>query len=110
VSRLIEPPVPQEVAVFYDTVGNRVRGKIVSLLSAAGSMSTAELMERLDMDRSYVIKHMKELEAAGLVVADRPREQRRGRVLQWSVNPERREEMIAAFADFLRGETGTSAS
>lgn len=91
--------------MFYETVGNRVRGKIVSLLSATESMSTAELEERLDIARSYVIKHLKELEAQGLVDADRPREQRQGRATQWSVNAERRDALLAEFADFLRGNT-----
>lgn len=96
--------------MFYDTVGNRARGKIVSLLSAAGSMSTAELMDELDTDRSYVIKHLNELEAQNLVVADTPPGQRRGRVLRWSVDPERRDALIAEFAAFLRGETGDADS
>ena len=96
--------------MFYDTVGNRVRGKIVSLLSAAGSMSTAELMDELGIDRSYVIKHLNELEAQKLVVADTPPGQRRGRMLRWSVNPERREALIEEFAAFLRGKTGETDS
>lgn len=96
--------------MFYDTVGNRVRGKIVSLLSAAESKSTAELMDELGIDRSYVIKHLNELEAQGLVVTDAPPGPRRGRILRWSVNPERREELIAEFAAFLRGETGDADS
>lgn len=91
--------------MFYDTVGNRVRGKIVSLLSAAGSMSTAELMDELGIDRSYVIKHLNELESQGLVVADTPPGQRRGRMLRWSVDAARRDALLSEFAAFIRGTT-----
>ncbi|TFH68125.1 ArsR family transcriptional regulator [Cellulomonas sp. HD19AZ1] len=104
VSRLIEPPVPREVAVIYDAVGNRVRGMIVSELGRSGPLSTTDLAQRVGIARNYALKHLAKLEEVGLVRADTPREVRARRVTLWSVDVERREQMIEQFNGFLRGQ------
>lgn len=89
--------------MFYESLGNRARGEIVSKLSATGSMSTIELERHLSINRSSLIKHLDKLESLGLVVADTPRERRHGRTVQWSVDADRLNELLAEFADYVRG-------
>ncbi|WP_167748961.1 winged helix-turn-helix domain-containing protein [Cellulomonas sp. HD19AZ1] len=90
--------------MIYDAVGNRVRGMIVSELGRSGPLSTTDLAQRVGIARNYALKHLAKLEEVGLVRADTPREVRARRVTLWSVDVERREQMIEQFNGFLRGQ------
>lgn len=91
--------------MFYESLGNRARGEIVSHLSAAGPLSTAQIEQRLGVTRGTAIEHLNRLEEQGLVVADTPRDERHGRTVAWSVSAERRDALLRSFAEYLRGKT-----
>ena len=91
--------------MFYESLGNRARGEIVSLLSKSGPMSTVQLEQHLGVTRGTVIEHLGKLEAAGLVIADTPRDARHGRTVTWRVDDQEREALLAEFTEYIRGES-----
>lgn len=102
--------------MFYESLANRVRGKIVSLLSANGPASTGEIeqelrgmalrpSEQLHIDRSTLIAHLNDLESLGLITGEPRRGHRQGRAVTWSVNAARRDGVLTEFSAFIQGKS-----
>lgn len=104
--RLPSPPdMPRDVLAIVDTIGNRVRTEILHLL-ARSPMTAGELADAVGGDVTHIRRHLAVLEELGLVVADRPPEQRgpgRGRSVVWRTSHRRVEEVGRAWIDYVIG-------
>jgi DNA-binding transcriptional ArsR family regulator len=75
---------PRESASVFAALGDETRFRIVSRLSKAGPASIAGLTSEFEISRQAVTKHLRVLEAAGLVRGTRP-----GRTSAWELLPRR---------------------
>lgn len=103
--RLTKPPgIPREVEAVVDVLGSLPRSKILHELGT-GPKTTAALAETVRTSGVSVLRHLRDLEAAGLVEADVPPGERSGRRnVQWSVNGEALTAALDTHARYLRGE------
>jgi DNA-binding transcriptional ArsR family regulator len=76
--------VPVEDAPVFAALGDETRLRLVSRLSAGGPASIAKLTTGFPITRQAVTKHLRVMEAAGLV-----RSAARGRELLWALQQER---------------------
>lgn len=105
VPRLPKPPrMPEGVLAIIDAIGNNARTEILRHLSLR-AMSATELAEVVAADPRVVRRHLAVLEDLGLVVADHPRGDRRakGRVVLWSTDLARAEEVGRLWLDYVAG-------
>lgn len=105
VPRLSKPPkMPEGVLAIIDAIGNSARTEILRQLSLR-AMSAPELAEVIDAEPRQVRRHLSVLEDMGLVTADHPRGDRRakGRVVLWSTNVARAEEVGKIWLDYATG-------
>ncbi|MCM3662519.1 helix-turn-helix domain-containing protein [Georgenia satyanarayanai] len=89
--RYVAPPgMPPEVEAIIDVIGNRARAAIIRELVGQGPLTAPELSAVAGASVSAANRHLRELEASGLVTADVEAGQRRGRgrVPTWHVNPD----------------------
>ena len=77
--------MPPEVAAIIDTLGNKARIEVLHQL-ATRPMTTAELADLVDAERSWVSRHLAVLEDLALVTADRPRGNRARLPVVWQIN------------------------
>lgn len=102
--RLTRPPkMPREVEVAIELIGNRARADIVRALSTHTTLTIPEIADIIGATRPAVLGHLNRLEERGLVEADTPSGQRRGRVVHWRVVPAEVERVGTAFLDYLAG-------
>jgi len=71
----------------FAALGDETRLRLVSRLCEHGSMSISRLAAGSDLTRQAITKHLRVMEAAGLLRATR-----RGRESIWAIEPERLEE------------------
>jgi DNA-binding transcriptional ArsR family regulator len=71
----------------FAALGDETRLRLVSRLCDEGAMSISRLAEGSDVTRQAITKHLRVMEAAGLL-----RETRRGRESLWQLEPGRLEE------------------
>ncbi|WP_431230897.1 helix-turn-helix domain-containing protein [Paenarthrobacter nicotinovorans] len=76
---------------------------ILRHLSTNGPAGAADLARELGTDANTARRALQGLEEAGLVVADVPSGQRRGRTVTFTVQPERLEHLLSALKDYLLG-------
>ena len=74
-------------ASVFAALGDETRLRLVSRMCDEGALSISRLAAGSDVTRQAVTKHLRVMEAAGLV-----RETRRGRESIWELEPERLEE------------------
>lgn len=101
VPRYITPPdMPAEVETIIDVVGSRVRLGMLRELAGRGPLTTPELKQLTTASDSVANGHLRALEAAGLISADVPAGQRRGRGRgpTWTIE----REAVAPYVDQLR--------
>jgi len=67
------PPVAPALAPLLAAIGDPVRWRILSELSAGEPLMVIEIAERIKRDAGLVSKHLAVLRRAGLVVASRAR-------------------------------------
>lgn len=103
--------MPEGVLAILDAIGNSARTEILRHLSVR-SMSTPDLADAIGVDHSRVLRHLAVLEDLGLVSADRPRGQRRGvgRVVLWTTNEERVDEVANIWRDYATGRHNPPAN
>lgn len=107
VPRYITPPdMPPEVEAIIDVVGSRVRLGILRELAQHGPLTTSELMHRTTASETSANDHLRALEDAGLITADIPRGQRRGkgRAPHWSLIPEAVNTYVEQLREYLLHE------
>ena len=75
--------IADSAAVFF-ALGDETRLGLVSLLCDGGPTSIARLTESFDMTRQAITKHLRVMEAAGLVHWTE-----RGRESLWAIEPKR---------------------
>ncbi|WP_085874908.1 ArsR/SmtB family transcription factor [Nocardioides sp. PD653-B2] len=105
VPRLSKPPrMPEGVAAIIDAIGNSARTEILRNLSQR-PMSAPELAEVIEAAPRQVLRHLALLEDMGLVTADHPRGDRRakGRVVLWTTDIARAEEVGRIWLDYVAG-------
>jgi DNA-binding transcriptional ArsR family regulator len=104
--RLPSPPnMPPEVQAITDAIGNRVRTEILRLL-AANPKTASDLAKQTGGDVTRVRRHLAVLEELGLVIADRPPQERgpgRGRFVLWRTDHPRAEEVGRLWTDYVTG-------
>ncbi len=86
-----------------ESFGTMFSRAIVRHLALHGSTGAVELATDLGTDPNTARRALKQLEASGLVDANIPPGQRRGRAVTFSVNPERLESLLKALQDYLLG-------
>ena len=74
-------------APVFAALGDETRLRLVSRLCHEGAMSISRLAEGSELTRQAITKHLRVMEAAGLLQATR-----RGRESIWQLTPERLEE------------------
>jgi DNA-binding transcriptional ArsR family regulator len=102
--RLTTPPgLPRGVEIAIDALGNRARIEILRALSRSQSLTLPELAETVGATTVSVLKHLRRLEAHGLVVADEPPGQRQGKHVRWSVVPGALDRAVRVLSDYVSG-------
>lgn len=100
----IPPDMPPEVEAIIDVIGNRAREAIVRHLALHGPAPTVTLQDVAGTGRAATVRHLRTLEAAGLVRADIPAEHRSGHTPTWHLNRAELERHLAALRSYLLGE------
>ena len=89
----------------FDALGQIARSadrtKIVRYLHESPGSYFAAILEATAGSAGSLGKHLRDLEAAGIVVADLPPELRRGRSARWSVDAAHLKRLLARFQDEL---------
>ncbi|PVZ52673.1 hypothetical protein C9424_19505 [Arthrobacter sp. H-02-3] len=103
--RYIRPPssLPRDVEMAIESFGTMFSRAILRHLSIHGPTGAADLARELGTDPNTARRTLQGLEDAGLVEADVPAGQRRGRTVTFTVRPERLEQLLDGLKDFLRG-------
>lgn len=103
--RYIRPPsaLPGDVEMAIESFGTMFSRAILRHLSTHGPTGAADLARELGTDANTARRTLQGLEDAGLVTADVPPGQRRGRMVMFTVQPERLEYLLAALKDYLLG-------
>lgn len=86
-----------------ESFGTMFSRAILRHLSLHGPTGAADLARELGTDANTARRALQGLEEAGLVVADVPAGQRRGRAVAFAVQPERLEYLLSALKDYLLG-------
>lgn len=86
-----------------ESFGTMFSRAILRHLSTNGPTGAADLARELGTDANTARRTLQGLEAAGLVQADVPAGQRRGRTVTFTVCPNRLEELLSALRDYLLG-------
>ena len=86
-----------------ESFGTMFSRAILRHLSIHGPTGAADLARELGTDPNTARRTLQGLEDAGLVEADVPAGQRRGRAVTFMVQPERLEQLLDGLKDFLRG-------
>ena len=92
-----EAPVTEghaaELAQAFAALGDPVRLRLFSLIASAGTACSCNLVEPLGKSQPTVSHHTKVLAEAGLIVGEKV-----GRWVNWTVVPDRLEQLRAALA------------
>ena len=95
--RAADAPVPEGVAVglaqAFAALGDPVRLRLFSLIASAGTACSCNLVEPLGKSQPTVSHHTKVLAEAGLITGEKV-----GRWVNWTVVPERLEQLRASLA------------
>jgi ArsR family transcriptional regulator len=95
-SVLLEPisdGLASELASAFGALADPVRLRIFSMIAAAGTECSCNLVEPLGKSQPTISHHTKVLADAGLIVG-----QKAGKWVNWSVVPDRIEQLRAALA------------
>jgi len=95
-SVLAEPiaePLAAELAAAFAALADPVRLRIFSMIAAAGTECSCNLVEPIGKSQPTISHHTKVLAEAGLIVGEKA-----GRWVNWSVVPERLEQLRASLA------------
>jgi ArsR family transcriptional regulator len=91
----------------FDAIGQIARSagrtKIVRYLHEHPGSYFASILEATDSTPGSLGRHLRDLEAEGIVVADLPMELRRGRSARWSIDEERLRALLCRFQEELLG-------
>lgn len=94
---VLEAPIDErqaaEVARGFAALADPVRLRLFSLIAAAGTVCSCDLIEPLGKSQPTVSHHTKVLAEAGLITGEKA-----GRWVHWSVVPERIAEIRGALA------------
>jgi ArsR family transcriptional regulator len=82
-----------ELAQAFAALGDPVRMRLFSLIASAGTACSCNLVEPLGKSQPTVSHHTKVLAEAGLITGEKV-----GRWVNWTVVPERLEQLRAALA------------
>jgi len=80
-----------ELAAAFAALGDPVRLRLFSMIAAAGTACSCELVEPIGKSQPTVSHHTKVLAEAGLIVGEKA-----GRWVNWSVVPDKLEQLRAA--------------
>ena len=89
----IDPRQAGELAHTFAALADPVRLRLFSLIAAAGSACSCDLIEPIGKSQPTVSHHTKVLADAGLITGEKS-----GRWVNWSVVPERVAQVRAALA------------
>jgi len=95
-SVLAEPiaeDLADELAKAFAALGDPVRLRVFSMIAAAGTECSCNLVEPIGKSQPTISHHTKVLAEAGLLVGEKA-----GKWVNWSVVPERLEQLRAALA------------
>ena len=95
-SVLVEPIAEdraEELAKAFGALADPVRLRLFSMIAAAGTECSCNLVEPIGKSQPTVSHHTKVLAEAGLIVGEKA-----GRWINWTVVPERLEQLRAALA------------
>ena len=92
---LLDAPIAEtpatELAAAFAALGDPVRLRLFSMIAAAGTACSCELVEPIGKSQPTVSHHTKVLAEAGLIVGEKA-----GRWVNWSVVPDKLEQLRAA--------------
>ena len=95
-SVLVEPIAEdraEELAKAFAALGDPVRLRLFSMIAAAGTECSCNLVEPIGKSQPTISHHTRVLAEAGLLVGEKA-----GRWINWTVVPERLEQLRAALA------------
>lgn len=95
-SVLVEPITDDhaaEVATAFAALGDPVRLRLFSMIAAAGTSCSCDLIEPIGRSQPTVSHHTKVLAEAGLITGEKV-----GRWVNWTVVPAKLDELRAALA------------
>lgn len=86
-----------------ESFGTMFSRAILRYLSIHGPTGAAQLARELGTDANTARRTLQGLENAGVVAADVPAGQRRGRAVTFTVQPERLDHLLSELKDYLLG-------
>ena len=94
---IVDAPVTEDVATelaqAFAALGDPVRLRLLSMIASAGTACSCDLVEPIGKSQPTVSHHTKVLADAGLITGEKV-----GRWVNWTVVPERLEQLRAALA------------
>jgi len=94
---VLADPIPDSLAIelsaAFAALADPVRLRIFSMIAAAGTECSCNLVDPIGKSQPTISHHTKVLAEAGLVVGEKA-----GKWINWSVVPERIEQLRAALA------------
>lgn len=97
-----QPSDPRAVAAMSAFGINQVRSAILRFLAAAGhGVTSGQITRYLGANYQTVFRHLRDLEASGIVSADAGT-QRQGQRVEYHLNREALDNALAEYADYLK--------
>lgn len=106
VPALVQPPSPwsEEMHMAVDALTSRLGLSVMRELSTHGSADATELMEQLHVNRMTLLRMLRKLEVAGVVVGNLPPGERRFQATRYHLDVDRVEAYLAQIHDLVLGE------
>jgi len=99
--RLDIPDRNPDVELASEVVGSRARTEILRLLSGRENADFKTLCDELGFVSTSIAKHLVDMETMGVVIADLPPGQRRGRYVRYSIDREQIRRLLNAWSDYI---------
>ncbi len=100
--KYVRPSAEESLEAAIDVLGNRVRVAIIGFLRTDGPASRRQIEDALSIRKPTLTLHLSSLIAQGVVIADPPLQDAKGRQkVEYSINETRIRELIDALLDGL---------
>lgn len=96
-------PLPSEVVVALESFGTPFARCVVRHLAGHSPATSAEIAQALGSHPGTVWNRIKQLERAGIVVADTPPGERSGKQVRYSLVPDRVDALLERLREDLQG-------
>ena len=104
--RLNLPDRHPDVELAVEMVGSRARTEILRLLAERENADFKTLCDELGFVPTSIAKHLRDMEKMGVILADLPSGQRKGRYVRYSIDRAQTRRLVDAWTNYIIRETG----